>query len=94
MQEYIDEALQQMRNRAELEKLAASNPLISEMQNELNILNDILHKVSAILQKHRLVVAVDQETGLSIDGYEPELAQQETTDAFRLIRAAALRFQG
>jgi len=91
--EYLDKALNQINERITVERLAKRVPVVAKLYRELETNNQIMHRVSAIVQKHQLMIQVDDATGLTLDGFDPEEATEEVRAALSLIRMTAVRNQ-
>lgn len=90
---YLDHALKQINERITVERLAKEVPAIGKLKKELDVINQIMHRVSVIVQKHQLMIQVIDETGLTLDGYDPVEATREVTEALSLLRMTAVRYQ-
>lgn len=91
--EYLDIALASIDERLHHEKLMELVPSIKAQNEQNKLIVATMHRLAAIFQKHTMTIFVDEETGLTHDGYDPELASEECNAAIVAIRELAVRFQ-
>lgn len=91
--EYLDSALAEIETRLHHEKLMELVPSIKQQNDQNRLIVRTLQQLAAIFQKHTMTIFVDEETGLTSDGHDPDVAADECNAAIVAIRELALRFQ-
>lgn len=93
--EYLDRELARIDERLHFEKLIELVPTVAQVNSQNRKLVAILHRVAAMFQKYHadIVIMVEEDTGLTKGGHDPDTAQVEYNETIRLIRELAVRLQ-
>ena len=90
---YLDKALARINERITVERLSKEVPAIGRMRDSNEAMVNIMGRAAAIVGKHQITILTDDETGLTVDGYDPKHAADELTATFSLVRMTSVRHQ-
>lgn len=91
--EYLDRMVDRIKMRLHHEKLMDLVPSIRAQNEQNRVIVAWLHRLAAIFQKHELTLFVDEATGKTTNGHDPDQAAEEVNIAITSIRELAVRFQ-
>ncbi|MDB4726339.1 hypothetical protein OAF54_02790 [bacterium] len=93
MDKFIQQAIDQVRQRATVERLSKEVPAIAGIMEDNKIMAQTMNRIAVVVQRHPLIIATDGKTGKTVNGFDPTIAVEEVTKAFELLRYMAIKHQ-